>query len=941
MNDSRTLSGPDGQSSSCSWLSAGERLARELRLTPASFAARVAFIGLGRDDIADLVAIHHALRDRRPAMIEAFYDHLLAQPTMRAFLDDATLLARLKVTQSEYFDRLTAGCYDFAYAVDRLRVGSMHQLVGLQPAWYLGAYGQYLALISAAVSDIHRDAPARIGPTLAALNKVALLDITLAMDAYLHASQREVEAARQEAERQFRNQTRNLRIIERLQRAFISDAGTRPAVEILLEELMRLTGSRLGLVGHRVAARHGARLSVEACRDAETPLAMGRPSAAQFEQLLGLSRETTEVLIRNELAAGQAQAELDNFLGLPILHGEGEQLGLVGLANRPGGYDEALVQSLQPLLNTLGELLMAGRTRVALRDSQRQLSRFKHTLDQTLDAVFIFDLRGATFTYVNRGAEELFGYSCEQLLTMRLFDLDPACDAARLDALLMPLLSGDRASLTYEALFRKQDGSLFPAEAFLQYVAAQGDGEFICILRDISERKQHEETLAQLAFYDALTGLPNRNRLAARLDDLMPRAQRSGQPLAMFYLDLRNLHEINDTLGLETGDRIIRLAGERICATLASIVTHGDGAVAEGDGHVVARITSDEFAVLAMLGSEEGATVLVEYLLAQFRRPFVLAREEVQVGARAGVALALPGEDAASLMSNADMALQQAKRRGEPYLFYDRSLGQRGHQRIRMARRLSLALQDERGFSLHYQPQVDLATGKLCGMEALLRWEDAELGRVSPGEFIPLAEERGLIVRLTRIVLKRALQQYRQWRDAGAFGDARPPLAVNVSVRDLASPDFVGMLRRLTAEAGLEPGCLEIEITETDVMSDIELVMDVLQRLREAGFRLAIDDFGTGQSALAYLKRIPADVLKIDMSFVRNMGHDRADHAIVETIIAMARIFGMRTLAEGVEEEGIARALRVLGCDQAQGYLFAAPMPAEAFAQRWLQSAGD
>ena len=438
------------------------------------------------------------------------------------------------------------------------------------------------------------------------------------------------------------------------------------------------------------------------------------------------------------------------------------------------------------------------------------------------------------------------------------------------------------------------------------------------------QRIESEMRVSFLAQFDPLTGLPNRALLADRFSQMIAQAGRRGAKLGVLFVDLDDFKLVNDTLGHAGGDELLKEVARR----LQSVVRPGD---------TLARISGDEFAlVVADLARQEDAALVAQKLLERLAEPFMLFGQETFLTASVGIA-AFPtdGESAEALLGAADAAMYRAKQTGRnAYHFFTVEITQRTRARAQVALELRRAM-ERNEFALVYQPKIDLATGKACGAEALLRWHHPERGVIAPADFVPVLEETGLIVPVGEWVLRRTCEDLKAWQAGNLHG---LPVAVNLSARQFRQQQFDARIRALVRNAGVDPRLIELEITESQLMQDPDHAIRVLNALRDGGIRIAIDDFGTGYSSLAYLTRFPVAALKIDRSFVADVLSDTADAAIVRTIIDMAHTLGFTVVAEGVETEGQVAFLRQFGCEQGQGYFFARPMPAADFAALLSQS---
>ncbi len=516
---------------------------------------------------------------------------------------------------------------------------------------------------------------------------------------------------------------------------------------------------------------------------------------------------------------------------------------------------------------------------------------------------------------VNRKYSDITGYTEAELQRLTTVELTHPDDRAQDEALQQRLRSGELAEYSREKRYLHKNGhAVWINVTVSSLLDAAGERRYITVVEDISRRKGAEETLLRMASHDALTGLPNRLLLEDRLSHAIAHAHRTHTLVAVMFVDLDRFKNINDSLGHDAGDEVIVEIGRRIGRNLRETDT-------------AARQGGDEFVVvLGGLAHESDACTVAQKILDTLCRPMLLRGQEVFPTGSIGIGLyPRDGTDTSTLLKNADTAMYRAKADGgNQYAFYVHSMSMQALDSLRMEGALRRALERDE-FRLHYQPQVDIATGAVVGVEALLRWQPQLGPMVPPGDFIPIAEQTGLIVPIGDWVLATACAQQKAWRDAGL-----PPLtvSVNLSARQFQHRDLVELVARLVRETGCDPACLALEITETAVMENPQAAVAIFRQLNEMGVQLAIDDFGTGYSSLAYLKRFPIDSLKIDRSFVSDITRDADDAAIVHSVIALAHSMNLKVVAEGVEDARQLQFLREHGCDQMQGYYVSRPVPA-------------
>lgn len=549
-------------------------------------------------------------------------------------------------------------------------------------------------------------------------------------------------------------------------------------------------------------------------------------------------------------------------------------------------------------------------------DAEEKLRQAAVAFDNTREAIIVLNADRQIMT-VNRAFSTITGYDSAEAAGRSLDDLFTVEDL-QTDRLDWPaVFNGEHWQ--GETWLRRTDGEDFPTWTTVSPVMNQRGNvsHFVCLFADISTIKQSQRELDFLAHHDPLTKLPNRLLLTARLEHALQQAERASNQVAVMFIDLDRFKNINDSLGHSVGDMLLLQAADR----LRSLVRAED---------TIARLGGDEFViVMGELKDAQAPMLLADRVTLLMREVFVINKHNLHVSASVGISsYPQDGRDIDTLMKNADAAMYRAKEHGrDNYQFYTDELSRSALQRVNLENELRRALERDE-LRLHYQPQIALHSGQIVGAEALVRWQHPSRGLVAPDQFIPLAEESGLIVPLGQWVLEKACQQARAWLDAGlAFGR----ISVNISSIQVRRGDIHKTVSNILAKAGLEPHFLELEITESTLMRQDAKTFRSLEALRKLHVDLAIDDFGTGYSSLSYLKLLPINRLKIDRTFIRDVGHDPNDEAIVRAIIAMAHTLQLQVVAEGVENEVHHNFLRELNCDAAQGYLFGRPAPADEF----------
>ncbi len=557
--------------------------------------------------------------------------------------------------------------------------------------------------------------------------------------------------------------------------------------------------------------------------------------------------------------------------------------------------------------------------------SQRRVSasqeRLQHIVATSPDLIGVLDSRGC-YTFVNRAHETLLGRRLADLIGASPFGFVHPDDLHDVQQWFAgrygrhAAASGPHPGITLR--LRHVDGRYVWIEARTQMVfdaAGEPDGLLI-IGRDISDRVDLEERLRHQAFHDPLTGLPNRALFMDRLTQALSRAERRAATMAVLFLDLDRFKLINDSLGHEAGDALLVAVAERLRACLRPADT-------------VARFGGDEFIVLLEDGAtQESAVAVAGRMLAALAQPYALNGSAMFSGASIGITLsASAGAHPDELVREADIALFEAKAAGRGrHVLFDASMKARSSDRLDLEMDLRQAL--ARGeLRVYYQPEIDIPTGLVVGMEALVRWEHPRRGLIGPDRFIPLAEETGLILEIGPWVLEQACRDARRWQEQH-LGTRPLVVSVNLSPREFACPEMPGEVAQIVQRTGLDPASLRLEITETAMMHDVDQASHTLNELKRLGVWLAIDDFGTGYSSLNYLRRFPVDTVKIDRSFITGLEDDAGAVSIVRAVTALGHALGMDVTAEGIETAAQLALMAAVGCDRGQGYLFSRPLPA-------------
>ena len=826
-----------------------DRVSKILGLSEGEVKRRVAYVNLSSEEINLLRELSKKLGTEETARIfEEFYEHLLSFEEARKILErEEGLAQKLKEHQAKYFRELLEARHTLDYALSRLRVGLVHERVGVDPKLYTGAFAKWveavLPLIEKSVSK------EKLLPTLLALFKAVVLDLTLSLEAYLFAKVIRSSHPRYKA------------VLNAMRDAIVvADLTTRRIVE--------LNGAALELLG------------VE-----DEGEVIGK-------DLLWIHPKETRTVVEERLigylSAGETVKEIEHlenkrtgeWIPVEVVYGTFEEEGrryVVGVFRdvRDRLKKDEIIRRINRLYDTLSRINILTTTSASEED-----------LLQTAVSI----LREGGFSYAG-----VFRKGEDKPLAERGFRSEEEV------SLCIPM-EGE----LYLLVSRPYD------EGFAR--------EEIELLREVAHdlsfgirRIGMEERLSQLELYDEITHFLNRPHFLRRLSEVIDRAKRERKEVGLLLLDIDNFSELNEAFGHEKADGLLREVARR----LRDLIRESD---------LVGRVGVDEFGIV--LVSEDARNALKglsERIREAFKEPFKVDSQEVYITFSSGISVFPEDVDTGEkIFSNASYSLHRAKELGgNRTLYYSETKRETSLERVQLRSEMRRAI-ERKEFLLFYQPKVDLRTGKVVGAEALLRWvKDGKL--VPPAKFVPVLEESELIYEVGLWILEEACRQIGVWRSKGID----VPVAVNVSPVQLKVPSFTADFFRVTSGCG--HSYLEVEITESAVMEDMGRIVDILRELSSAGIRTYIDDFGTGYASLIHLKKLPVYALKIDIEFIKDIPHDRDDLEIVKATVELAKTFGLKTVAEGVEREEQVRVLREIGCDMGQGYYFGRPVPPEEF----------
>lgn len=631
-----------------------------------------------------------------------------------------------------------------------------------------------------------------------------------------------------------------------------------------------------------------------------------------------------ELYVDSDIAFGMRRYEFHEIMKDPQRFASTTNMPFMVRMARKDGREIWTEHRCVPLYNDQGEIVGCegiARDITERKQAEEVMERYQLLSEQARDIILFFNREGGIID-ANEAAVRTYGYSREELLCLNVSDLR-APEAKGM--LAEQIKTAETDGVPYETIHQRKDCTMFPIEVNVQSTNLAGERVLFAIVRDITERKRAEDTINHLAFHDPLTDLPNRTLFFDRLGVALSRATRNQQMLAVMFMDLDRFKYVNDLMGHAVGDKLLRNVARKLKRCVRSNDT-------------IARMGGDEFTILLPeIKREQDAAKVAKKILEALRKPWVVNGYEFQITTSIGIAMyPNDGQDKETLTKNADTAMYRAKEFGDNYQFYTPAMNAKAVERLETEQALRRALEREE-FEVYYQPQVDINSGRMIGVEALLRWHHPERGIVCPPDFIPPAEDIGLIVPIGEWVLHTACRQAKAWQDNGW-----PPLsmAVNLSPYQFRQKQLVETIEQVLIESGLDPHWLELEITESTAMHDVDFTIPTMRRLRAMGIRIAIDDFGTGYSSLSYLRRFPITTLKVDRSFVNDVLSDAEDAAIVDTIIVLAHNLNLKVIVEGVETKEQMDFFEKHSCFEMQGHLFSRPVPARQLEELMDKSFG-
>jgi len=846
-----------------------EELLKHLSISNDELDQHKDYLNITQDDITCLNQLDSFLAGKTLSFVDDFYASIMSHPSVQQHLTEDSGLVKLRQKQQKYFDSLTKANINLDYVRDRQRIGVIHQKIGLLPRWYIGAFSRYIDGLLPYIHEASEQDTGTLLSTIAALLKVVFLDMSLAIDGF-HES---VLIENDKLNKEIQDSVKHYHDLAENNSDWLwktNQVGEFVYVNSSVEKLLGYSIDEV--IGSSILDFMKPDNVKEFRRKFDETIALKRPFSSITCTLL--HKDAHEIVIES--------------CGLPVFDSENRFEGFRGISR-----DISSLRHQEELDKTLSQ-----------------------AIEQSADIVMICDGNGV-IEYVNNTFEKITGYSREEVLGKTPAILKSGLQNNEIyDKLWSSLRNGQVFSEVI--INRKKDNSLYYEEKTITPLIDRDSGKcshFVSTGKDITERMDTENRLYFLMHHNAVSGLANRTFLKDRLEQEIIMCQKNGEKIAIFNLDLDRFKVVNDSLGHEAGDLVIKQVATRLQQIVNKEMILGHS----GGGKFII--------VQKNITSLDSVQYFAEKILSVFVSSFIVELQELFINASIGVsAYPQDGADSSELLRNAETAMNRAKADvRSSWQCYTADMNISAHKRLVLESELRRAIENQE-FVLHYQPQIDFVSNKIIGFESLIRWNHPEKGLISPMEFIPVLEETGLIIDVGEWVLQTACTQNAKWRSMG-LPDVT--VAVNFSVVQFQYNGLVESIIAVLKDTHLPADALDVEITESIMMQDTEGVIAILEQLRAQGIQLSMDDFGTGYSSLSQLKKIPINTLKLDQSFVRGLPRDSGDTGITRAIISMGHNLGMCVIAEGVETTEQSRFLQDEGCDSMQGYLISRPVDVE------------
>ena len=955
------------------------KLANSMAIDAEEVALRKEYLQLGDEDVRQLQELNDRIQEKDKSYIADFYSHLLSFEQIKSLIKDDDTLERLRKSQEIYFNELTSGNYDWGYVLNRLKVGYIHQQVGLEPKWYLGAYNSFLSEIVPKICSLFSDDYANAIKTIQALLKIVFFDMGFSLESYFQSNVKSIVKLKEFSENIISNMPAGLAVLDESKHivmandtfyemfgskknepkehidSYFHDSELSKRLELSSGQIKKISDYKyhdsennkymmISMSSTVLDERDAMLVIAEDISEQERLLQSEKESKSKIDAILqnvfdGIITYDDQGCVKSLNRSSEKMFEcvggevIGRHVSVIIEQGVKQQDGInsinqggnnckwmfaVGQKDATGKRKTGESFPVELSVNKItesDELIYTAviRDMTSREEAERKMKSLSSAIEQTADSVIITNKYGLV-TYVNPAFEEMTGYCKHEVMGGKPSIIKSGThDKKFYKNLWSTIKNGD----VFIDVFvnRKKDGELYYEEKTITpLVDENGDIiQYVSTGKNITERMQAQERLNFIAHHDALTNLPNRMLLVERMSQAIKRARWHRGILALLFIDIDRFKNVNDTLGHYIGDELLKKVAVRLHES-----------VREGD--TVARLGGDEFGILLTdVAREPDVTALAEKVLAALSKSYTVDGNELYATASIGICL-FPGDGDTDieLLKNADVAMYRAKESGKnTFRYYSQDMSNKAKKRLSLETSMRKAIENDE-FVLHYQPQIDLSTYRIRSYEALIRWDNPEEGLIPPNDFIPFLEETGMIIPVGKWVISEAVKMHEKLLKA----DNAPELiSINLSGKQFLSNELSRYILDVIENSKISAKNVELEITESLLMENIEETIKVLYSLKELGVKIAVDDFGTGYSSLSYLKRLPIDVLKLDRSFVSDLDSDEDSASIASAIISLGHDLDMEIVAEGVETKSQLMFLLEKKCDIAQGYYFSKPVP--------------